>query len=39
MEEIMAIDIDIVEHNDYLQIIVTGVYDLNKAINKSVWLL
>ncbi len=30
----MAIDINIIQHNDFLEIVVTGSYDLNDAVNK-----
>jgi len=30
----MAIDIKIIQHNNYIEIVVTGSYDLNEAVNK-----
>jgi hypothetical protein len=33
-EGVMAIDIKINQHDDYLEFVVTGSYDLNDAVNK-----
>ncbi|MCK5077066.1 MAG: hypothetical protein KAR38_11855 [Calditrichia bacterium] len=30
----MALDINIIQHNDYLEIVVTGSYDMNDTIDK-----
>lgn len=35
----MAVDVEFIAHNEYLEAIVTGAYDLNEAINKFSKLL
>jgi len=35
----MAVDVKHIQHGDYLEIVVTGSYDLNDAINKFSYVL
>jgi hypothetical protein len=38
-EDVMAIDVKMIQHNNYLEFVVTGSHDMNEAIDKFAELL